>query len=199
MHLHSFQSLQMHHDEDETNESHSVTERRSGIQIYGRGKSEDEMTRYFQMLNEAITEELTERFAKEHLENIPGIEEGMKTRERLSDGIDRFEMFTTTHIHKLKNRGNKKHYKLGTHYGYKEPRDKLSAAIDEIYQKNTEHFSSKEDVFAVFARAYFTGRILPVARLVDDTFGAGTFVDTAKRDGEAILREHASYFIKKGE
>ena len=51
----------------------------------------------------------------------------------------------------------------------------MNTLIGEIYVKNSESFSSEEDVFKMFAEAVMTGRLLKVARIIEKTFGKGSF------------------------
>jgi hypothetical protein len=58
---------------------------------------------------------------------------------------------------------------------YKKQRDRLNVLVKEIYERNREHFTSTEEVFRVFAEAVLSGRLLELARLIDQTFGKGAF------------------------
>jgi hypothetical protein len=51
----------------------------------------------------------------------------------------------------------------------------LNTLIDKLFDRNKDKFFDREEVFDVFARAAMTGRMVPLGRLVDTTFGAGTF------------------------
>jgi hypothetical protein len=53
--------------------------------------------------------------------------------------------------------------------------EQFNDIINKIQQKFPEQFSTQEQVFDVFASAYFSGRLLPVARLIEKTFGSGSF------------------------
>ena len=53
--------------------------------------------------------------------------------------------------------------------------------LDTIQKKNHERFKDKDDVFSVFAEAYFTGKLLELRKTVDGAFGKGSFVEFAKR------------------
>lgn len=72
---------------------------------------------------------------------------------------------------------------------YKQERGILNTLIDKIFNKNQEKFKEREDVFEIFAKAMLTGNILPIGRLIDETFGRGTFkkygdLDKRKRRDE---------------
>ena len=42
----------------------------------------------------------------------------------------------------------------------------------------------QEELFDEFARAHFTGNYLPLARIIEDTFGKGAFREIATELGE---------------
>ena len=44
-----------------------------------------------------------------------------------------------------------------------------------LYEENKDKFDSYEDLFKLFSAAMFKGDLLPIARLIEDTFGKGTF------------------------
>lgn len=54
-------------------------------------------------------------------------------------------------------------------------REKFSILVDQIYEKNKGSFEDKDEIVELFIRAHITGRLLPVARLVESTFGKGSF------------------------
>ena len=47
--------------------------------------------------------------------------------------------------------------------------------IDIVYEKNSEDYKSRDEIIDMFIRAQVTGNILPVARLIEKTFGKGYF------------------------
>jgi hypothetical protein len=63
---------------------------------------------------------------------------------------------------------------------YTSARNKIDGFIDALYEKNKDNLPSKEAVFNLFVGGYFTGNILPLARLVEKTYGKGSF----RRAGE---------------
>ncbi|MEK7508328.1 MAG: hypothetical protein AAB568_00535 [Patescibacteria group bacterium] len=60
---------------------------------------------------------------------------------------------------------------------YAAERKFLKSLIKKIYEKNRGEFESKEEVFKLFADATISGRLLPLARAVEKTFGKGYFRD----------------------
>ena len=53
--------------------------------------------------------------------------------------------------------------------------------LNEIQTKNPEDFKDRESVFNIFAEAYFTGGLLKLRKIVDQTFGNGSFIEFAKK------------------
>ncbi|RJQ34692.1 hypothetical protein C4568_02060 [Candidatus Parcubacteria bacterium] len=134
--------------------------------------SRDESEVLFGPLDEAITEMLTKQIVQEKLKNdlrFAGI-------GQLTDQIVRHKRDD------LRNAGVPESDVLfldangdGRRYTYIEGRQAVDMLIDKIFEKNLARFKNREEVFDVFARAKFSGNILPLGRLIDTTFGSGTF------------------------
>ena len=60
-------------------------------------------------------------------------------------------------------------------YPYHDERQQFNALVDELFERNKEDFESREQVFNLFAEATMTGKLLPIARLIEKTFGKGSF------------------------
>jgi len=58
---------------------------------------------------------------------------------------------------------------------YSSQREVLNYVCNQIQEQFPERFKNSEDVFKLFLRAHFTGRLLEIARLVEETFGKGSF------------------------
>src|SRR3989344_5679825 len=56
----------------------------------------------------------------------------------------------------------------------------LMEIMDEIQKKYPEKYKNRDDIFKIFGEAYFTGKLLKLRKIVDKTFGAGSFVKFAK-------------------
>jgi len=59
--------------------------------------------------------------------------------------------------------------------GYRPQREVLDYICGEIHKQFPEQFGDADGVFKEFLKAHFTGRLLPIARLIDKTFGDGSF------------------------
>jgi len=58
---------------------------------------------------------------------------------------------------------------------YLEQRNVLNYICEEIQKQFPGRFQSSDDVYKVFLSAHFTGRLLPLGRFVEKTFGEGSF------------------------
>lgn len=65
----------------------------------------------------------------------------------------------------------------------------LQKCIDEIFKKGNGRFRNKEEVFGLFARAHFSGSLLPLARVVDEVIGRRAFRRMAEMSGSGSLRK----------
>ncbi len=158
-HLNSFQSLWFREHEGETEKT--FQQRRIGFEIYGKDDGE---TVYFSMINEAITEELNIRFQKKCFSEIPVIE---RERERKIKAIEGTPVLGKEMLRSIFERQEKGSYLL--------EREKLNEVISAIFDANTRKYQSRENVFDEFAKAYFTGNLLIVSKLIEKTFGKGSF------------------------
>lgn len=179
LHLQGFYSYQKSEKEfaDSTmkigDEHSSMNMRRSGFSIGTKDKKEW----LFNKLNESIITELQIRFEMAHMTDWPELEREMRRRdahakyvsERDNKSIDSVRR-SIAHIQEESTSV----YKSFT-YPYFNERKEFNFMVDEIFNKNPSDFESREDVFNVFARATITGRLLPVARLIEKTFGKGSF------------------------
>ena len=59
--------------------------------------------------------------------------------------------------------------------GYVFEKERLWDLLTEIYRKNKDRFENIDDVFDLFAKTIFTGKLINVARLIEKTFGKGSF------------------------
>ncbi len=59
-------------------------------------------------------------------------------------------------------------------FSYQPERKVLNTLIDKIFKRNSGQFQDRDEIFDVFAKAMITGNILPMARLIENTFGVGT-------------------------
>ena len=125
--------------------------RRMGMAIALRGGSADRIAFAFRDFNEALTESLS-------MLSLAGV----MARGDLPAALSK---------------------QLEQDYGkfsYAKEMDKMSQLIELIYGKNKEKFENKWEVYKVFFKAAFSGKLLGIARLIEKTFGKGSFRELGK-------------------
>ncbi len=183
LHFNSFVSLQKTLDDKNPENLHlskvgsghseddnlSLAVRRVGFRIYVDDKE------VFHDIDEAVITELTMRFDQAHFSQFPGLESELKLRDdAVGTGLDKTKYQSMIANVQERKIGTKIEVSLGTH-PYGNERGLLNKLIDDIFLKNQSDFSSREEVFSLFATASMSGNLLPVARLVEKTFGKGSF------------------------
>lgn len=73
-------------------------------------------------------------------------------------------------------------------------REKLNTLVDKLFEANQDQFDSRDEILKMFFEAQATGRLLKVARLIEKTFGKGSFREIG--EGKEIA-EIADYDIGK--
>ncbi len=58
---------------------------------------------------------------------------------------------------------------------YTQEKEDLDHLVNDLYEKNKDLYESREEVFALFARSTMGGAVLPLARLIEKTYGKGWF------------------------
>jgi hypothetical protein len=178
MHLESFASLD-HPSRKTRNEEQrgpSVTvlksklfPRRIGLSIFDKTHG----IRFFRDIDEAVIEELTIRFDQRYFAEIPSLEEEIAAREAFKREVNGDTGEILSCITREEDDGT---WTTTVHeYAYAQLRENLWSLIDQIYKHNSEQFASKEEIFTIFAKAVLTGRLLELGRLVEKTFGKGSF------------------------
>ena len=151
---------------------------------------------YFNNLNEAVTTELTIRFDWKYFSQLPQVAEEYKRRqdfleEEIQTSGKKLDLDQTKR--KLANTEEKQQADGSwiftvNPYPYSDERKNLYKLIDDLFEKNESEFSSKEEIFNLFAMAAMTGKLLPIAKLIEKTYGKGSFRNlgekTAKKDGD---------------
>lgn len=111
-------------------------------------KSRDGKKESFYHLNEAITGYMTHKYVYEKLRNTELFKNEIDESVKNSTPID------TTRQRELND---------------------LLKVIDNLLLKNKGRFSNREEIVDLFIRAQVTGNVLSVARLIEETYGKGTF------------------------
>lgn len=59
--------------------------------------------------------------------------------------------------------------------GRKKETEKLQKIVDELWEKNQDSFSSREEILDLFVDAQINGNLLTIGKLIERTFGKGSF------------------------
>ena len=111
-------------------------------------QSRDGKKKMFHHLNEALVGYATKRFVDEVLHQLPDFARQIEQAE-----IDGGKIDTT------------RQRELGDFLEY----------LDIVLEKNSEEFSDTKEIVGMFMKAQVTGNLLPVARLIEKTFGKNAF------------------------
>lgn len=183
MHFNSFQSVRVYEGQ-----------RRMGFSIFGEKDKKPFL--YFKYVDEAVIEELTKRFCERYLREIPSLkkerEEFEKTRKKAIEGGFVPKKVAEDIAYEMVEKKEGEMTVAIVRYSYQEEREKLNSVIDTIYGKNKDQVQSREEVFDLFAQAVMSGRLLPIARLIEKTYGKGHFRKGGEASGEKISRAKES-------
>jgi hypothetical protein len=110
--------------------------------------SRDGKTKMFHHLDEALVGHATKRFVNEVLRRRPDFAAEIERTESEDIEVDTTRQRELTDFLKY---------------------------LDVVLERNKGEFSNREEILDLFMKAQVTGNILPVARLIDGTFGKGAF------------------------
>jgi hypothetical protein len=155
--------------------------RRMGLVILG----DEEKKRYFHDLNEGLTEELTKRFDKKYSEEMMSLSEAVAKRREFITSIKSKEP-EAGHLDDIRSANttqevNGNWVTILKKYEYLKERKELLKLTEDIYEKNKDKFNSSKDVLLLFVKAAFTGRLIELGKLVEDSFGKGSFRELGEK------------------
>ena len=171
---------------------------RTGMNIYSR----DGKKKYLTGLNEAVTEETSNRLLMEVPEEHPVLGSTVKDHRRIISKIakqnqdqltrDRLRPYWFIPTDRVTAQGER-HYI----YSYTQERNLMEDLFEKLHERNPERFEGQtreeahEALFEMLQKAMFTGNILPFGRLFNDTFGRGKF----REYGHLQTNEEIAAFI----
>lgn len=171
MHLKSFGSLQVTGDS-------LLGPYRAGLTTIDRNNDKE----FFRLINEALTEELTMSFINQikHLEpfrsetdQVGQLKQEFGERVFTENGSTFFDdelYFVTAE----RNEDGAVDFN-GQSFTYPQERAALNTLIDKTVERYQLNDLTAEDVKHQFLTGYITGNILSIGKLIDSTFGKGTF------------------------
>ena len=124
---------------------------------------------YFEALNEAVTEQIAIEIVALLKRKTRLLDEDYEILERVY-GIDSPRYSLGKHVEKPEHDDQYVYTD-----SYADRVDALRTTCQELYEKNRERFGSPQEVFHVFAEAYFSGKLLTLARLIEKNYGKGAF------------------------
>ncbi|MFZ4648703.1 MAG: hypothetical protein ACOYMB_03685 [Patescibacteria group bacterium] len=162
---------------------------------------------YFTNLNEAVTEQITKNSLAVMLEDPIFAQEIKQTKEIITSapqaitasgemlfdentiyaGIKQKE--TITHARELSIIQKPVAEIITSVFSYESERKFLDKLLNKIFERNPLKFQNKDEVFEVFARGMMTGNILPVGRLIENTFGVGVLRKIGELDENEKAQE----------
>lgn len=177
---------------EETGEQSQVSFRlrRVGFRVVS---VKDKIT-YFYDTDEALINELTMRFDWQYFSKLPQLQEEYVKRQKVRESIiTKHDITVEQAQHDIANietkMENDEYLSIIRGYTYDEERKSLNNLIDDLYEKNKSDFSVREEVFNIFAKAVMTGRLLPVARLIEKTYGKDSFRKIGANSGKRETSE----------
>jgi len=155
--------------------------RRAGVGIANYEKP-DEVRIYFEFVLEAIIEELSKRFDERYFNDMPVLNEELNKRNKAREFFGKEfskngfkDADVSSMVNQMAAVVNDSGEEKIDFYAYREDRQRLNDIMADIQAKNSDQFKSAEDVFSFFANATMAGRLLPMARLIEKTYGKGFF------------------------
>lgn len=172
MHFNSFQSVDL-------SAGGELNQRRLGVLLKSNGAA-GEIGRW---LNEAITEIMAKGLTKKVVRDNDLFHDEIITRKdllpELPPGIPPGEVMAFDVL-----AGDKVKFHA---FPYRPERYRLMTLLDDLAAKHPDRFSDRQAAFDVFARAYFTGNLLPLGRLLEDTYGPHAL--RRLMEGEEIIKK----------
>lgn len=160
---------------------------RKGLVIFSR----DGKKIYLNNLNEAIVEKITKMNINGLLKN-PVFDDEIKSYNKIKtanidmksySGLTLFDNETyfaeiidnrSKGLKSILPRLRQEEQVHAIRFTYKEERLILDTLIGKIEQKKSDNHTNTDEIFEIFAKAAITDNILPMARLIENTFGHGT-------------------------
>jgi hypothetical protein len=174
-HFNSFQSARLLVEGpavEDGEPEYRISPRRVGLVAY----SADEESEAGRWLNEAMTEKLVKTFVETALREDETFRDEFALRKDLQPEMPpETEADDIANIDLLGVDDESGEVEASyTHYSYRDERHLLDRVLDGVASDNPG-IADREAAFDVFARAYFSGNLLEVARLVEGTYGKGSF------------------------
>lgn len=186
IHLKNFLAIEAHED------LHKPY--RSGLKVNTSRKKEERIGFFtvFSGLNEAVVSEIEKRYFWQIIQQNQFLTNEYnwqisKDAQGLKDKIAKEEDITPDEIIWVSKDG--KDYNL---FPYYDQRKVLNYIVERIYKDNREKFNSTDEVMKLFSRSHFDGKLLRIAKLIEKSFGRGSFrmigmMDETKNSARLVM------------
>ena len=118
--------------------------------------SRDGQINYFKGIQEAMTSWLERRFYDEYLQKSDLFKSELERRSKENNPIT---------------------------FSRSEELAGMNKLIDAIFEQNSTEFKNREEVESIFIDAHINGRLMRVGRLIERTFGKGSFRRVGEMSG----------------
>jgi hypothetical protein len=149
-------------------------------------------------LNEALTEETSNRILMSLPDGVPEFDDFARFRSEMRDHLER-EQGAFLAEHRLRthwiNDLTRHDDLISYSFSYAEERNLMFDLFRKIFERSPLRFEGKteeeaeEELFTMLQKAMFTGNILPFGRLFNETFGRGTFREFGHLQTNDEIRE----------
>lgn len=173
LHIKSHYTPQIRRDEEGTR----LDSYRIGLVVI----SQDGGKKYFNNLNEAVTEELNKRYATRNVNDPVFGQEQRYFLQHTSSEWRKAHTDAYTFYPDPKKPKEEKEHLIPWGFTYQRERRLLLRLCKKVADADPKSYSHPDEVFDVFAKAAIGGNILPLGRMLERIFGKGTF----RRLGEA--------------
>ncbi len=177
--LHEILHLKAHFSievQEEEKEEISVTPYRQGVSVNALQKHgcHGKYHQHFTGLHEAIVAEAQKRLT-EKLINQPELSEEKKWLTSIEAKEKKKKISKEKNISEDDIIWVNKEDDKWEAIAYLRARNVLNYVCSEIQKQFPDKYESMDDVYMIFLKAHFTGQLMPIARLVEKTFGKGSF------------------------
>lgn len=204
IHFKSYNSLQLlikKNMKGNISRTNDVKVNRVGFSVHSRSGE----SKYFSVINEAITEELSKKLIKSgKLANHPVFAEEINTTKEIMGRYPVGNIATNIddiYLAKVFNSSNELVSNKVTvgrkEFSYEDERKFLNTLIEEIFDGNREKFKDKQEIFDIFVKTVFGGRLTQIGKLIDETFGRGSFRKIGEVEDTPEDLKELSEFLKK--
>jgi hypothetical protein len=173
---------------------------RSGLEIVSSIKKLEEGLGFyaFKGLNEAVVEEIVKKNFWEFIKRNPYLKEEYEWQNSEEAQKIKKELAEKHNIPIEEIMWVSKDGKDYDNFGYYPQRKILYHIVKILYQDNIDKFKSQDEVMDLFIKAHFDGKILEIARLIEKSFGEGSFerIDAMGLD-ENSANYLMNYLLKK--